>query len=461
MIKIKKNAIGFLTVAFIIVGLASGCNDFLENPVVQEDPNRAIEVQADHLFQGIQIGQFFMQEGGLPRTLTIWVQQMGGTDRQLNGYSKYEITEADHDDEFNNIYTGGGLIDIRELILQTTERNWIGYRGIAKVHEALLMGTASSIWGDLPYSEAVNPEIETPKLDAMQDIYNALQLLLDSAIADLQDGSGYLPPNDHIFGADLSRWIAAAHSLKARLYMHWAEVDAGNYALALAQAQQGIATLDGSMLTMHSTVENESNVWYQFNRERDSYIRAGKHLVDLLKSRNDPRLAVYFGQDANGEYSGAAAGEKNPNVSNLSSTFLAKDLRSDILTYEETQFIIAEAAFMNGDEATAITATNNALAAIEMKWDLDLNSLPRYDNALTGQALLDKICEEKYIAMFLNIEAYNDWKRTKRPIFVPFGGGDPESSIPHRIPYSDDERQTNPNIPPPAQQPLRNANDPS
>lgn len=461
MLKIKKSAIGSLAVAFIIFGLVSGCNDFLNNPEVQTDPNRATEVQADQLFQGIQLGQFFMQEGGLARLFSLWTQQMAGTDRQLVAYSKYEITEGDHDVEFNNVYTGGGLIDLRNLIAQTTENGWIGYRGIAKVHEALLMGTAASIWGDIPYSEAVNPEIDTPKLDSQKSVYDALQILLDNAITDLQDGSGYLPPNDFIFGSDLTKWIAAAHSLKARLYLHWAEVDPGNYARALAEAQMGIASVDGSMLTKHSTVENESNVWYQFNRERDSYIRAGKFMVDLLKDRNDPRLPVYFALDDNGGYSGAEPGEGNPLVSNLSNIFLAKDHSYDILTYEETELILAEAAFMNGDEGTARDALNRAMAGIVLKWNLDTNSLPRYDASVTGQALMDAICEEKYIALFLNIEAYNDWKRTKRPVLMPFGGGDPETSIPHRIPYSDDERQTNPNVPPPAQQPLRNQNDPS
>lgn len=93
---------------------------------------------------------------------------MAGTDRQLVAYAKYDITESDHDDEFNNIYTGGGLIDIRNLIKVTSENSWIAYRGIAKVHEALLMGTSASVWGDIPYSEAVNDDIATPKLDSQK-----------------------------------------------------------------------------------------------------------------------------------------------------------------------------------------------------------------------------------------------------------------------------------------------------
>jgi len=461
MMMTTKSVISRTAIVIFVIGLVVGCgNNFLEDPDVQKDPNRAIKVEADQLFNSVQISHWFMQEGALARTFTIWMQQMAGTDRQLVGYSKYETTESDHDVEFNNIYQGGGLIDIREIIRQTTEKGWMGYRGIAKVYEALAVGTGASIWGDIPYSEAVSDDPE-PKLDEQAEVYAALQTLLDGAIADLQDGSGRLPPNDFVYGGDLSKWIAMAHSLKARFYMHWAEVDASNYQKALQHAQQGISSIAGDYKSLHSETESESNTWYQFGRARDSYIRGGSYLIELLKTRNDPRLSIYFGKDVNGEYSGGLPGVGNPQVSNLSDRFLAKDRSQDILTYEETQFIIAEAAYMTGDKTTARSAVNAALAAIETKYDLAANSLPRYDASTTGQALFEAIMQEKYIALFLNIEVYNDWKRTKRPVLVPFGGGDPETTIPHRIPYSDDERQTNPNIPPPSQQPLRNDNDPS
>ncbi len=461
MFKIIKTGIFVI----IVVGLLVGCSDFLENPDVeqlQNDPNRATEVHPDQLFQGVQIQQFFTQEGGLSRIFAIWMQQMAGTDRQLQGYARYEITAADNDVEFNDTYNGGGLIDIRNIITMTTERGWTEYRGIAKVWEALVIGTAASIWGDIPYSEACS-DVLTPKLDEQVDVYAALQSLLDDAIADLQSGTGgYIPPNDWVYGGDLGKWIEAAHSLKARFYMHWAEVDAGNYGLALAQAQQGISSIENSFKSKHSDVERESHPNYQFFRERDSYIRAGAYLVDLLKARSDPRLSIYFGLDANGEYRGGEPGVNDPDASNLSDIFLAKDFSGDIISYEETQMIIAEAAFHAGDRATAFAALNDMLAANEIKWALDANSLPRYDDAsVPGNELFEKICEEKYIATFLNIEIYNDWKRTKRPILVPYGGGDPETTIPHRIPYSDDEQNANPNIPEPAQQPSRNDNDPN
>ena len=449
----------FIAFAFLSL-LWVSCTKFLDAPELSKDPNRATDVHPDLLLNTVQISQFFMQEGQLARTFSIWMQQMSGTDRQLLGFGRYEVTETDHDGEFNDVYTGGGLIDIRKIIKKCNEKGWVNYRGIAEVWEALVIGTATSIWGNIPYSEAVNPDIETPKLDTQAEIYAAIQKLLDKAIQDLQasDG-GYIPANDLVYGGDLEKWVRFAHSLKARYYIHWGEVyDAGEalpegytnpYQQAMDEAAQGINSTDGDFKSKHSEKETESNTWYQFYRERDSYIRGGKFLIDLLKARNDPRLPIYFAPTSTGDFVGSAPNDGNVNASNLSSIFLAKDHSSDILTYEETLFIWAEAAFKLGDETTAREKLNEAMAVIENKWGLAPNSLPRYDASVTGDSLFEAIMMEKYIALFLNIEVFNDWKRTGYPHIVAYGATDYTQSpdiIPHRLPISDDERQTNPNV---------------
>ncbi len=429
-----------------------GCGDFITGSKVEDDPNRATEVSADLMFNSIQISGFFMQEGHLARTAAIWTQQMAGTDLQFRSLGTFSFTEADHDGEMNDVYVGGGLIDIRRIIAKNEEQGNRVYAGIAKVWEALSVGTAASIWGDLPYSEALG-DVAEPRLDEQWDIYNTLQSLLDAAIADLESDAGSLPPNDLVYGGDNQLWIEAAHSLKARLYMHWAEVDAGNYDRALQQAQLGISSSSGDFKSYHTTVEVEANTWYQFQRERDSYQRAGKFMVDLLQSRDDPRLALYFGTDASGDYSGVDPGDGNTDVSNLSAGFLSPDASSDILTWEETQLIWAECAYKTGDEATALEKLNEVRRGLEMRWSLDDGSLG-VASGLSGEALINAIMEEKYIALFLNIEVWNDWKRTNRPALAN------TSNIPRRLYYSEDERNANSNIPVPSDQPARNDNDP-
>src|SRR6185312_3477331 len=54
--------------------------------------------------------------------------------------------------------------------------------GTAAVLEAYTIGTVADIWGDVPYSEAANPTIPTPKPDPQQAVFAAIQAKLDSAI---------------------------------------------------------------------------------------------------------------------------------------------------------------------------------------------------------------------------------------------------------------------------------------
>lgn len=446
--------------------LLVGCSkDFLEGPEAQDDPNRAVEVTADQLFNGIQVKTFFQQEGAVSRTLSIWMQSLGGTDRQTGALGEYVYYEEDLADEMEEFYVQGGLIDIKELVRQADAAGNRVYAGIARFYEAYNMGTASSLWGDLPYSEACT-DVETPKLDDMAEIYTALQALLDDAISDLQSGErgvllAYNPVNDVIYDSDPVKWIQACYSLKARLYMHWAKVNAGNYNLALNAARMGIAAYADNFHSVHSSELNEEFLYNVYQNQRDTYIRAGQFIIDLLKTKNDPRLPLYFDPDANGEFSGAPPGERNMDASMLSaSEYLRANKSFDLLTWEETQLIIAECAFKTGDEGTALAKLNEVRRGIEQRWGFAADALG-VASGLSGDALFDEIMQEKYITLFLNIEVYNDWKRTNRPLLVPYGGGDPATAIPRRLYYSDDERNTNSNIPNTSAQPRRNANDPS
>ena len=51
---------------------------------------------------------------------------------------------------------GGGLLDIHKMQQLARAVNDSIYIGIAKVYEALVIGMAASIWGDIPYREAAD-----------------------------------------------------------------------------------------------------------------------------------------------------------------------------------------------------------------------------------------------------------------------------------------------------------------
>lgn len=430
--------------------LTAGCGDYLSAPDIERDPNRASTASSVQLLGGVHANAVTLFTGHLSRVLSIWTQQMAGTDRQYLGYGLYSVLEGTFSGEFDSFYTGGGLLDLRRIQAEATTANDRTLRGIAKVWEAYFMGTAADVWGAIPYSEAANPAIATPKLDTQAEVYAAMQTLLDGAIADLSANQGAGPGvADLIYAGDRTKWIQAARTLKARFYLHTAETNNGAYALALAQATQGISTPADDFRTFHTSASGGQNFWFQFFRERDSYARAGAHLVNLLTTRSDPRRTAYFGPNQSGTIVGAAPGQQvNATHSWLSATRGDAAFRQPLITWEENQLIIAEARYRGGDQAGALTALNAVRTAA---------GLPA--SAAAGTALLVAILEEKYIALFQNIEAYNDYKRTCYPNITPASNAY-NGNVPARLFYSSNERSANPNIPSPSTQPRRNANDP-
>ena len=442
---------------------ANGCSDFLSGDKLDSDPNRPTTAEASQLFIAMQVNSYYILNGHAARVLAMWMQQMAGTDRQYRGYDQYSITEGLFT-EYSSAYTGGGLIDMRTIQADAEESGNLVLAGITKVWEALVMGFVADMYGNAAYSQAVDGSTNpTPVLDNQMDIYAALQLVLDDAITDLSSGQGSVGSLDLSLGGNAQAWVRVAHTLKARLYLHTAEVNQTAYQQALAQlctgaalssCTLGVATSGGDLNEFHSSSSGEENIWWQFiARDRDSYMRPGKFLVDLMNTRNDPRRSEYLQLNDAGVYGGAAPGEGLDAVkhSNLGLTRLDPGYHQPIVTNQETLAIIAEAAYRTSNFTLARAALDALIATYGGS---------AVGGGLSGAALLTRILEEKYIALFQNFEVFNDWKRTCYPNLVPanqtYGG-----NIPARFTYPIAERTSNPdNVPVPGEQPRRNANDP-
>jgi hypothetical protein len=138
-------------------------------------------------------------------------------------------------------------------------------------------------------------------------------------------------------------------------------------------------------------------------------------------------------------------------------------MRMPVITFAETQLIGAEAAFQTGGEGAAQPFLDAARANRSYgARGTTPNVLPPLASA---PATLQNIMEEKYVTLFLNIEAWNDYKRTCLPALAPapqstlstVPGGNP---VPGRLPYGISEINANPNTP--NVSPVgRNANDPN
>lgn len=429
-----------------LLGAATACSNFLDAPDATTNPNQPTIANADQLLVATETALNQQYTSDLARTACVWMQQCAGTDRQYKDLGVYNYGEDAYNGTFSQIYTGGGLLDVRkiEAIADSAKDNV--YAGIARVLEAMTVGIAADVWGDIPYSQAVGDTI-SPALDPQEQVYAAIQAKLDTAVT-LLAGTGTGPgAADLLYGGDKAKWLRLAHTLKARFYLHVAEKQGNSaYQSALAEAQQGIQK-GGDLTSYQSADPNEQNSWYQFTViQRSGYVSPGAFLVNLLQTRSDPRLAQYFDPNAAGQYVGAAPGQQgSATIATFDEARVAPGFRQPIVTYGENQLIIAESAFKLGQAGAALQAYNAE------RTDAGLPS--------AGSVTLADIMTEKYIALFQNPEVWNDWKRTCIPALAPAAGT--VGGIPGRLLYAQSERNTNSNVPLPSAQPARNWNDPN
>ena len=95
------------------------------------------------------------------------------------------------------------------------------YAAIGRILRAHIYMNLVDLWGDVPYSQANNPEFTEPAPDKSADIYNALLKSLNKAIADLGDSeaANNLTPgaNDLFYEGSVTKWTHAANTLKLKL----------------------------------------------------------------------------------------------------------------------------------------------------------------------------------------------------------------------------------------------------
>lgn len=426
--------------ALTLVGTV-GCHDFLTGGELSNDPNRPSTATRTQQFQGIESNLWFYLGSDPPRTTGIFAQQFTGAISQYQVYNDtYAIDANTTNGAHSQLYTFGGLVDINKLKASATAAHDSIFLGIAQVQEGLLMGTGADLFGDLVYSQALNGT-QNPKLDDQLTVYDSVQKVLSAAIVNLAStpsatnvGPGV---SDLVYGGDPAAWTALAHTLKARFFMHTAKVRADAYAQALAEVPQGILSDAGDYVGAFTSAANEQNFYYQFNfvAGRGGYLTPNEGFDKLLQSRNDPRRTQYFQIDATAD-----------TAVQISKTRLDPAFHQPFVTYDENTLIWAEAAYRTGDQAMALAKLNEERAN---------HSLPA--ETVTGQALLNEILIEQYIADFqVGIEPWMLYNRTCTPNLVPApgaAGGVTGGKIPGRLLYDTSELNTDVNYPPPGTAP--------
>ena len=402
------------------------------------DPANPLDVTIPLLLPSAEGRIAYFLGGDASRYCGVFSQHFGGGGRQHLLIGRYGFTESDVNTAWNQQYAGS-LQDLKVIIDKANAEGAASaeqFSGAAKVLTAYLIVVLSDLYEEIPYSEALQGiEIQEPAYDTRETIYSTAHTLLSEAITELGVSSDIaLGGEDLIYGGDASKWIKAAHSIEARIYLH-----EGNYDAALTSAASGFTSNADDMEYAFGSAATETNPWYQFEEQRGDVVM-GKYFIDMLLSTNDPRIDFFaiptnysavVNDGAAPTYVGAPAG--NPvggesTVADLNeaikTTYTSRGSAVPFITYAELKFIEAEAHLRKGsaDASAAADAANAGIEASLVKVTGASDAIYLTANSLdAGSINLEAVIGQKYIALFTQVESWNDWRRTGYPQLTAVG----------------------------------------
>ncbi|MEQ9439672.1 MAG: SusD/RagB family nutrient-binding outer membrane lipoprotein [Cyclobacteriaceae bacterium] len=493
--------------AMILLVLAGACTEGFEE--INLDPNNPTEVPTSYLFTQAERGlQEILNTSGL-----LYAQMWAET--QYTNTSRYETENLD----FSQYYRGteptdgttgmGGLYDLQEIIRLNSDEETMeavsvsgsnaNQIAVARILKAWTYHQLTDIWGDIPYSQALQGRGNfSPQYDMQSDIYPGLISELDEAVAQINTAEPGVV-GDVIYGGNMEKWQLFAQSLKLRIGMRMSKVapDQAQAAITSALAAGVFTSNDDNAMFQNLSDAANDNQYYQHFLTRTDYAISDV-MGEFMNNQNDPRLPIYasptgaalaaFATDASAELdingmpygvsSDVAGSITNATISFPGATVRSATSPSLMMTYPEVLFIQAEAAAMGWTGGDAQGLYEQAIMASMDFWNAQSAAIS-YDaiySADIGQAVsgakealeaeitdaevtaymaqagvaynpataMQQIAEQKWLALYMQgLQAWSEWRRTGYPELTPAPDAVENREIPRRRGYDQIEFDLN------------------
>ena len=420
-----------------MIGLLSfnSCSDTLEE--INTDPSKLTEVDLRLMLPEAIVQSFFNEGTNQARVSGLVMKQFKGLDAQQIDYGNYNIA-ANAMDNFWNTGLYAGSLRSCEAIIEKAES--VGgssfYTGVAKILKANQYGIATSMFGDIPLSEALKGiEFLQPAYDSQESVYAAVQSMLDDGIADLANAEGYAG-GDLVFDGNAANWIATAHAFKARYYLHVSKRSSTAMSDALASIGNAFtdATMQPNLQFDDSQIGNHALA--KFGTERSGTLGFHPDFAAMLDG--DPRADAYF-VPVTFEYWG---------FDNL--VWAQNNATLPLISFVELKMMEAEITSSMGGDGSAMLAegimASMAMVGVEDGGYAAANS---DISSMSSDAAVEKILTEAYKAYYgYNFHTtWSNYRRTGYPAITPqnneANGLNPGGQVPRRFLYADSESATN------------------
>lgn len=451
-----KNKLRKTLIVIFCFGAFSSCTKDFDN--INTDPNLVTEkvVKINGLFTQVVANATTGTVGGRISEFVNYTNPGDG----LRIFSRF-----DYDGFYSGFYKSF-LININEIIrLTKDDPNLSNKNAIAKIYGVWLWQNLTDRFGDIPFSQAVQGFENTilqPQYDDQESIYKQLFTNLKDATEQLSDDPAKESYGDAdlIYGGDVDKWKRFANSLRLRMAIRVRYKDQ-----PLAQSNIGevingplINTDDQSAkLLSESNASINQGYYNPFSYAIDiSYangLKLGFTPVDLLVTKNDPRLPIYFNpSESGGVWRGAPVNPgtlqktsryQTDSLSLVGDFFRTGQFRFNIISAAEVSFLKAEAALVglggSDPQSLYVEGIQKAMAMYNVSSGAVSTYLSSAAGTLTGteEDKLKQIIEEKFIAIiFQSDEAWAEYRRTGYPlIWIGNDDTDTGGELPRRLTY--------------------------
>lgn len=286
---------------FTVLSLFSSCND--EDFDINRDPDN---LSADGVSLSVELpsgivgvagaqGSYYALVGGF--WSQYWTQS--NASNQYKDVDEYSIGTGDYEGGWTAMYDAlGDIRNVKKLALQ--QENWKYYL-IATTLEVQASQIMADFYDKIPYTEANNREILTPKFNTGPEVYSLMISDLKDALSkDLSSSLGAAPANDDfIFNGVMTNWTAYANTLLLKMYLRQTEVNP-------TLAQTGISELltagteflnTDAAVTQFIDAPDRSNPLYESDRRQlntKTNLRASTTMFSYLTDNSDTRKAKFY-----------------------------------------------------------------------------------------------------------------------------------------------------------------------
>lgn len=438
---------------------ATACDSFLD---VNKDPNAPVAARVDLTLPAV-IGVFghSVLTGSLAFWGSEWMQHFSfnETNRSYSNVHRYELSSIDATGPWNVAYSTV-MNEAKNVMTESATTNQWAYHGIAKFIMAWSYSIVTDSWGPIPFTESLDPAIRDPKYDEQKVVYEGIHKLLDESIAEMQR-PGVRPPatNDLLYRGDMTKWARLARVIQAQLHLRLSNAPGENRQdraqKALAALQQGFQSNADDADFEYPGGNNRRPPWYSFRNNTDGIFVSSAYFINGLLERSDPRIAVFArpapSDTPNIVYRGhqtGTGGQTRAQFSRVGNYFVGDSATLNWVSYAHAKFLEAEARLIVSGAAAADAPYRAGIRANMEKLGVAADAITAYLAARpplqTVANPLEEIMREKFVANFLKLEAWNDWRRTGYPR-IPLVQSEYLDQIPQRIRSPDSELNSNAN----------------